>query len=40
MEHIPAEIVELIAQDIAYPKGEHVLEYGFRTLIYPNTDLK
>ena len=39
---MPTEILKTIAQNVAYPEGEHISEYDTRasTLVYPNADLK
>ena len=39
---MPTEILRAIAENVAYPKGEHIPEYDTRasTLVYPNADLK
>ena len=37
------EIINIIAQNVATPEGEHILEYDDSresTMVYPNADLK
>ena len=37
------EITKIIVQNVAYPEGEHILEYDddrASTMVYPNADLK